>query len=197
MIELIRDASPRFKARLAGGLYLFSLLAAMFLELFLGGRLGFAADVIQMTGMLAVTLLLYSIFRPVSRSISLLAASSNLVGLGGIVFEVFRGNPRGENFAMVFHGIFCLLIGYLVFRSNFLPRILGALIAFGGLSWLTYLSPSLASHLSPYNVACGLLGEASLFMWLVVMGVNVERWNEQTTAALGDAPPMKAAVESR
>ena len=90
MIELIRAASPRFKARLAGGVYLFSLLTAMFLELFLGGRLGFAADIIQMTGMLAVTLLLYGIFRPVSRSISLLAAASNLVGLVGIVFEVFR-----------------------------------------------------------------------------------------------------------
>jgi Domain of unknown function (DUF4386) len=173
MIEQIREVSPRFKARLAGGVYLFSLLTALFLEMVLGGRLGHAADIIQMAGMLAVTLLLYSIFRPVSRSISLLAASFNLAGLVGIAFEVLRSNPQGENFAMVFHGIFCLLIGYLVFRSNFLPRILGALVAFGGLSWLTYLSPSLASCFSPYNVACGLLGEASLFLWLVVMGVNV------------------------
>jgi hypothetical protein len=194
MIEMIRKASPRFKARLAGGLYVFSLLTAMFLELFLGGKLGAAADVIQMTGMLAVTLLLYGIFRPVSRSISLLAASSNLIGLVGIVFEVLRGDPQGENFAMVFHGIFCLLTGYLVLRSDFLPRILGAPIAFGGLSWLTYLSPSLASYLSPYNVACGLLGEASLFLWLVVMGVNVQRWNEQATAARGETPHLKAAV---
>jgi hypothetical protein len=194
MIELIREASPRFKARLAGGVYLFSLLTAMFLELFLGGRLGFAADIIQMTGMLAVTLLLYGIFRPVSRSISLLAAASNLVGLVGIVFEVFRSNPRGENFAMVFHGTFCLLTGYLVFKSNFLPRILGVLIAFGGLSWLTYISPPFASYLSPYNVACGLLGEASLFLWLVVMGVNVQRWNEQAAAARDDTPQIRAAV---
>ncbi len=197
MIELIRKATPRFYARLAGGLYVFSLLTAMFLELFLGGRLGFAANIIQMTGMLAVTLLLYRIFKPVSRSISLLAATFNLFGLVGIVFEVFRGNPQAENFAMVFHGIFCLLTGYLVFRSDFLPRILGVLIAIGSLSWLTYLSPSFASYLSSYNVACGLLGEASLFLWLLVMGVNVQRWNEQAATARSDTPQIKDAVQSR
>ena len=193
MIEIIRGTSPCFKARLTGGVYVFSLLTAMFLELFLGGRLGFAPNLIQMAGMLAVTLLLYGIFRPVNRSISLLAASCNLFGLVGIVFEVFLSNPRGENFAMVFHGIFCILIGYLVFRSNFLPRILGALIAFGGLSWLSYISSPLASYLSPYNLACGLLGEASLFLWLVVMGVNVQQWYEQAKAAQDIPPQLKAA----
>jgi hypothetical protein len=193
MIEIIREMSPRFKARLTGGVYVFSLLTAMFLELFLGGRLGFAPNLIQMAGMLAVTLLLYGIFRPVNRSISLLAASCNLFGLVGIVFEVFLSNPRGENFAMVFHGIFCILIGYLVFKSNFLPRILGALIAFGGLSWLSYISSPLASYLSPYNLACGLLGEASLFLWLVVMGVNVQQWYEQAKAAQDIPPQLKAA----
>jgi hypothetical protein len=192
MIELIRTTSPLSKARFTGGIYVFSLLTAMFLELFLGGRLGFAANIIQMAGMLVVTLLLYDIFRPVSKGISLLAAFFNLAGLVGIVFEVFRSNPQGENFAMVFHGIFCLLIGYLVFRSDFLPRILGVLIAFGGLSWLSYISPPFASYLSSYNVVGGLLGEASLFLWLVVMGVNVQRW--QATAARSALPQMSTAA---
>jgi len=191
MNKLIRATSPRFKARLAGGLYLFSVLTAVFFELFLGGRLGPAANFIQMAGMLAVTLLLYNIFRSVSRSLSLLAASSNLVG---IAFEALRLNPQGVNYSMDFHGIYCLLIGYLVFRSNFLPRILGALIAFGGLGWLSFVSRSLANHLSPYNLACGLLGEASLFLWLVVMGVNVHRWKEQATTGRGIRAQLKATV---
>ena len=77
-----------------------------------------------------------------------------------------------------------MLIGYLIFRSTFLPRILGVLMAFAGLGWLTFLSTSLANYLSPYNLACGLLGDASVFLWLLVMGVNVQRWKEQASAAV-------------
>jgi hypothetical protein len=191
MMERIRETSPRFKARMAGGIYVFSVLTALFFELFLGGRLGYAANFIQMAGMVAVTLLFYDMFKQVNRSISLLAAFSNLVG---IAFEALRLNPQGANLARVFHGIYCLLIGYLIFKSTFLPRVLSALIVFGGLGWLTYVSPPLANHLSPYNLACGLLGEASVFLWLLLMGVNVQRWREQATAAGGVHPHMKAAI---
>src|SRR5207249_8313199 len=58
---------------------------------------------------------------------------------------------------LVFFGFYCLLIGYLIFSSTFLPRILGALMAFGGLGWLTFLSPALAHSLSPYNMAPGMI----------------------------------------
>ena len=64
-------------------------------------------------------------------------------------------------------------LGCLIFRSTFLPRILGALMAFAGLGWVTYLSPPLAHYLSPYNLALGLLGQESVMLWLLVMGVNV------------------------
>jgi hypothetical protein len=87
----------------------------------------------------------------------LLAAFFNFVGL---TFEALRLNPRGVDVALVFTGFYCLLIGYLMFRSTFVPRILGALMAFAGLGWLTYLSNPLVSYLSPYNLACALLAEA-------------------------------------
>jgi hypothetical protein len=180
MMRRIRGVSPRFEARMAGGLYVFSVLTAILLELFLGGRLGNAANAIQMSGMAAVTLLSYYLFKVVNRSLSLLAVSFNLAGLA---CETFRLNPHGVNVAIVFHGIFCVLIGYLIFRSRFLPRILGALIAFGGLNWLTFLHPPLASYLTPYNLAGGLIGEASVFLWLLVMGVNAHRWGEQAGKA--------------
>jgi len=57
------------------------------------------------------------------------------------------------------------------------------LMAFGGLGWLTFISPALASHLSPYNMAPGVLGESALTLWLLTMGVNAQRWNEQARAA--------------
>jgi hypothetical protein len=178
--ERIREVSPRFEARMAGGLYFFSVFTAIFLELFLGGKLGYAANTIQISGMAAVTLLSYYIFKAANKNLSLLAACFNLVGL---IFEAFRLNPHGVNLAVVFHGIFSFLIGCLIFRSAFLPRILGGLMAFAGLSWLTLLLPSLATYLSPYNLACGLIGEASMFLWLLVMGVNAQRWRVQAGTA--------------
>ena len=174
--ERIREVSPRLEARMAGGLYFFSVFTAIFLELLLGGRLGHAANTIQISGMAAVTLLSYYIFKAANSNLSLLAACFNLLGL---TFEVFRLNPHGVNLAIVFHGVFSTLIGYLIFRSAFLPRILGGLMTFAGLSWLTFLLPSVASYLSPYNMACGLIGEASMFLWLLVMGVNAQRWRVQ------------------
>ncbi len=180
MMERIAEASPRFKAKIAGVFYLLSVLTAVFGELFLRGRLGFAAGLIAISFYIAVTLLLYDIFKPVNRSLALLAASFNLVCLA---FEALRLHPQGVNIALVFHGFYCLLIGYLIFRSTFLPRILGALMAIGGLAWLTSMSPPLAKHLSPYNVAVGFLEVGSAMLWLPVMGVNVQRWKEQASAA--------------
>jgi hypothetical protein len=167
MIKRIAEASPRFKARMAGVLYLFSILTAALMELLVSGRLDFAAGLIEVSGMVAVTLLLLDIFQPVNRSLSLIAASFNLLG---VALEALRWNPQGVNIGIVFHGFYCLLIGYLIFRSNFLPRILGALMAFAGLGWLTFLSMPLANYLSPYNLASGFLGEGWVFLSLLVTG---------------------------
>ena len=52
-----------------------------------------------------------------------------------------------------------------------------------GLGWLTYLSNSLVKYLSPYNLAADLLAEVLVFLWLLAMCVNVQRWKEQASAA--------------
>jgi len=81
----------------------------------------------------------------------------------------------------VFFGFWCVLTGYLIFKSTFLPRVLGVLFAISGLGWVTYLSPPLANYLfMPYIAAASALGEIPLELWLIVMGVNVERWKEQS-----------------
>lgn len=61
-------------------------------------------------------------------------------------------------------------------------------MAFAGLGWLTSSfanlpSPPLGRHLVPYILAPGFLGEASLTLWLLAIGVNVQRWQEQASAA--------------
>jgi hypothetical protein len=85
---------------------------------------------------------------------------------------------------LVFFGFWCILIGYLVFRSTFLPRVLGVLLAISGLGWVTYLSPPLANHLWPFIATASALGEIPLEFWLIVMGVNVQRWKQQAGAAV-------------
>jgi hypothetical protein len=145
--------------------------------------LNYAGGYVAIAGMVAVTLLLYGIFKPVNRRLSLLAASLALVGL---IFEALRWQPQGVNIAIVIHGFYCLPIAYLIFRSTFLPRILGALMAFAGLGWLTFLSNPLVNRLSPYNLASALLAELALMLWLLVMGVNVQRWQEQASTARND-----------
>ncbi len=183
MIKRIREASPRFKARLAGVLFLLLILTATFTEFVVRGKLSFAADlaagIIEVSCMIAVTLLFYDIFRPVNKRLSLLAASFNFLGL---TFELFQFLPRGVNIGLAFHGLYWILIGYLIFRSTFLPRTLGV-TAIAGLCWLTFLSPRLTNYLTPYNLASAFILEGLVMLWLLIMGVNVQRWNEQASAA--------------
>ena len=179
MMKRIEKTSPRFKARMAGALNLFSLLTVGLTESFIRGNWHFVGGYIGISCMVVVTLLLYDIFKAVNRRLSLLAAS---IALMGLTFEAFRWQPQGMNLAIIVHGFYCLLLGYLIFKSAFLPRILGALMAFAGLGWLTYMSPTLVNYLSPYNLASSILAELSLMLWLLVMGVNVQRWKEQAGA---------------
>jgi hypothetical protein len=85
---------------------------------------------------------------------------------------------------MVFFGIQCISIGYLVARSRFLPRILGIILATGGTcyviaSFANFLAPSFGPYLMPFLMPVALIGEGALGLWLLVKGVNVQRWNEQ------------------
>ena len=92
-------------------------------------------------------------------------------------------NAQAGNIYLVFFGLFNLLIGYLIFKSTFLPRILGVLMALSGLGWLTFLSPPLANYLLTYIAVLGIIAELSLMLWLLVRGVNVQRWKERASGA--------------
>ena len=97
-------------------------------------------------------------------------------------------HAQGVNISLIFFGSYCLLIGYLIFRSTFLPRILGALMAIAGLSYLTnsfatLLAPAVAAGLFPYILAPGGVAEVSLILWLLVIGVNASKWREQASTA--------------
>jgi hypothetical protein len=101
--------------------------------------------------------------------------------LRALAFLFLELYGQAVNICFVFFGVYCLLIGYLIFKSAFLPRILGVLMAFAGLGWLTFLSPVLAHYLSPYIQVLGVFAEGSLMLWLLVTGVNVAKWEEKAS----------------
>jgi hypothetical protein len=236
MIERIAETSPRCKARIAGVFYLLTILTRMFVEIFVRKRLvvldnaaatatnilaheplwwwGFAGDIVAFASYAALTALLYELFKPVNRSLSLVAAFFSLVAcvvqsmsslfhlaplvlLGGapylkvftleqlqalaLVFLRLRAAAY-HNIGLVFFGLYCLLVGILILRSRFLPRILGVLMALAGLSYVLFLSPPLVRSLQPYILVFPGVGQISLTLWLLAIGVNVQRWKEHATA---------------
>jgi hypothetical protein len=237
MTERGAETSPRFQARMAGviawitttagfaaivsgGLVVYSDAAATAHNILAHEplfRLAVAGNVISLL-YIAYTLLLYNLFRPVNKSLSLLAALFSLVGcaigavncllllaplvvLGGaqslsafnleqvqaLALLFLKLYAQGSTISMVLFGSYNLLIGYLIFRSTFLPRILGVLLAISGVCYLincfaNFLSPTFAAHLLPYILFPGG-AELLLALWLAVVGVNAQRWKEQASQA--------------
>jgi hypothetical protein len=88
--------------------------------------------------------------------------------LQALALLFLRVNDEAAGIALAFFGFYALLTGYLVFRSTFLPRVLGVVSAVAGLGWLTFLSPTLGYSLFYYLAAFGLLGSLLLIFWLLV-----------------------------
>jgi hypothetical protein len=106
----------------------------------------------------------------------------SLEQLQALALLFLKVNDRGAAIALVFFGFYALLTGYLIIRSTFLPWILGVLGILGGLGWLSFLYLPLGYRLFPYIASLGLLGAAALILWLLVFGVNEQRWKEQASA---------------
>jgi Domain of unknown function (DUF4386) len=181
VVERTTAASQGPRARMTGGVYLLYFLTAMLGELLLSRKLvvyGDAVNLIADACYVAVTLLFYELFKPVNKGVSLVAALFSLVGCAIAILDLFHLAPSQLS-PLLFFGPYCLLLGYLIFRSTFLPRILGVLMVLAGVGWLIFLLPSVAHHLSRYIEGLGILAEGLLMLWLLVKGVNISRWKEQ------------------
>jgi hypothetical protein len=93
-------------------------------------------------------------------------------------------NDRGAGMALAFFGLYAVLTGYLIIRSTFLPRFLGVLSVIAGVGWLAFFYPRLGYPLFFYIAPSGLLGAAALILWLLVFGVNEQRWKERARVAV-------------
>jgi len=176
-------------------------------------KAGLVGNLIGVGTYIAVTALFYVIFKPVNRSVSLLAAFLSLAGciliavgtvfyisplmmLGGVqvagaftaaqvqtmALTSFRLYGQFFTLSLVFFEFYCLLIGYMVLKSDFMPRILGAGMMLAGMSWLVYLSLASLHFVVPV-ILIGGIGELLLAGWMLVKGVDSELWNEQAASA--------------
>jgi hypothetical protein len=226
-----RAASVQTYARLAGVLFLLSLVAGGFGEYYVPSRLivsadaaataknivasdsmfrlGFAAYLVEAMCDIGLTLILYVLLRPVSRNLALLAAFFRLMGtalfavaelfyfaaaliLGGADYlKTFSPDQlntlallslkfygRGAGIFMVFYGVASILLGYLMFRSGYLPKFLGILFGLSGVGFVIsnfalVLAPS---HASPLLLLPMIIAALSLTLWLLIKGVDVAKW---------------------
>jgi hypothetical protein len=240
MALAVAGTSPRLMARIAGAFYLITIITGLFAEVAVRGklivygdagatahniltaetfyRLGFAADMIGSVGYVVVTLLLYELLRPVSRSLSLLAAFFSLVGiavgavaaLGHLAPLVLLQQPfmspfnndqlhalallalklhaRGYWIALVFFGCYEAVLGSLIFKSRFLPKALGVLVGLAGLAFLTnsfalFVAPAIGDAINPALLVVDGIGELALTLWLLIVGVDDQKWRVLASAS--------------
>lgn len=237
VVEQIAHLSPRATARIAGVFEALEGISSSLGQVFIPGRFftlggsaaAMAANILQHQGLfwlgfvlsvagvafhLIWIALFYFLFKPVNRTMTLLAAfvgvvvcaiqavtallylAPLLVLQGGNSVSAFtqpqlqalamvfvRLNGYAFDLDLVFFGLWCALTGYLIFNSKFLPRILGILLAVDGVGWMLYVVPPFANHLFPFIAGASALAEIPLQLWLIIMGVNSERWNKQAAAA--------------
>ena len=103
--------------------------------------------------------------------------------LDAVALLFVKVNDVGAGIALVFFGFNTVLMGYLIIRSTFLPRVLGWLSVVGGIGWLAFLSPPLGNPLFPYIAVVALVGSLATIVWLLAFGVNDQRWREQASVA--------------
>ena len=105
---------------------------------------------------------------------------SQLQSLSLLLLKV---NSQGAGIALAFFGVESLLEGWLILKSAFLPRWLGVLAIIGAAGWLTFIWPPLGYRVFNVVALFGIVGSLALILWLLIKGVNEERWLERARAA--------------
>jgi len=174
-------------------------------------RLSLVSDLIRQTLLMALTLILYKLLKPVNKTIAALMVIFYLVCVpvsmlnelnhlavlllssGAGYLTAFKADQLNAlvmffldmrkygTFFPQFFSFWLLLLGYLVFKSGFLPRILGILLMLVGLcntvlAVLFFLFPTFDATIFGLFA---FLGEALFYMWLLIKGVNVEVWEKR------------------
>ncbi|MCK6541248.1 DUF4386 domain-containing protein [bacterium] len=170
-------SSPQHQARWAGFFWLLVFLMGSVSLAFRNTTTGFVLDKTASVCYIVVSILFFYLLRPINKTMSLTAA---LFGVSGCIVSLFGLAATIYIQSLVFFGGHCFILGYLIFRSMYLPKIVGALMMFAGVGWLTFIHPEFARSLNPFNMIPGMLGEGVLILWLLIKGLDMNAWESLT-----------------
>ena len=102
--------------------------------------------------------------------------------LHALVLLFLKGHSTGYLIGLVFFGIHCLILGYLIFKSGFIPRILGVLLVFAAFGYLidsfaNFLLPNYADYERIFLLVVfvpAFIAELSLCLWLILKGAKID-----------------------
>lgn len=108
--------------------------------------------------------------------------------LHALAYLFIRVHGHVFGVGLIFFGFTCLVLGYLIIRSGYLPRILGVLMQIAGVCYLVnsftlLLAPAIADQMLRFILLPSFVAELSLCLWLLVKGVDVEKWRAQASRA--------------
>jgi hypothetical protein len=178
IVEKIRAVTPRTRARITGAVYLaYFLLAIAGTAFDSHGVTASALNLASIAIYALLTVLFYFMFKPVSRWVSLLAALFSFAGCISSVMQTLHIAKYAVS-PLIFFGIYCLLLGQLVVRSGFLPKMLGVLLVVAGVGWLLFIFP----FTKPFNSVTeifGVVAEGTFCLWLLIAGAKPRRAKKQ------------------
>ena len=173
-----------FRAGLIGDVVMLACyigVTALFYEMFspVSRRVSLAAAAFSMIGI--AVLAVDSFF--LLASLRLLAAPPYLAAemeapqREAMVLLSLKLHGDGYDLSLVFFGVYCLMLGWLVWWSGFIPKLIGALMALAGVCYLinsvaNLAAPGFARTLPPHLMDPTLLGEAALAVWLLAFSTN-------------------------
>jgi hypothetical protein len=110
--------------------------------------------------------------------------------LQALAYLALKAHDVAFNIALIFFGCACLVDGYLIFLSRYLPRLVGILLQIAGVCYLTacfaaLFAPTLANLIIPAILIPPLIGESTMCLWLLIKGVNIPKWQERLSMGYG------------
>lgn len=103
--------------------------------------------------------------------------------LNSLALAMLRINDEGAAVALAFFGPSTLITGWLMMKSTFFPKWLGVLGVVGGVMWMSFYYPSFGRSLFMVSALIGLVGSLATIGWLIVVGLDEQRWLEKGTAS--------------